>query len=618
MKSLIDSIRRSFPSGLYAGSAGALACLLRSVGLRRKTAGRMGGAPMRRWALALAVILTAVLVAGPDRTTTNKAQGPMFNYGEALQKAIYFYEEQQSGFLPDFNRVNWRGDAATHDGSAIGIDLTGGWFDAGDHAKFGFPMAGAITMLAWGAIEYRDAYVQSGQLTHLLNNLRWGNDYLIKAHTAPNELVGQIGTGGNDHSWWGPAEVLEAVPRITRPVFKITASCPGTDLAGETAAAMAASSIVFRQTDPAYADTLLQHARQLYSFADNFRGKYSDCITDVQGFYNSFSGFHDEVVWGAIWLFLATNEQAFLDKAQAEYANLNVEPQTTTHSFTFTQSWDDKSYGCYVLLSNLTNNPIYRADAERWLDFRSIGNGARTPGGLACVDSQAFGSLRYAANTAFLALIYSDHLSDPVKKQRYHDFAVRQINYALGQNPRNSSYLVGFGANSPHNIHHRTAHGSWTDNINDPVTSRHTLTGALVGGPACDDSYTDTRGDFVHNEVALDYNAGFTGALARLFLEFGGQPLASFPTPETPDMDQIFVEAGVNASGTNFTEIRAFLNNRSAFPAKVGDQLSFRYFFTLEPGVTPQMLTVTTNFNQGATVSAPQQFSGSIFFVKVD
>jgi hypothetical protein len=589
MKSAIDSIRRSFP---------------------RRT----------RWALAFAVFLTAILIAGSDKSNTTKAQGPAFNYGEALQKAIYFYEEQQSGFLPDFNRVSWRGDAAIRDGADIGRDLTGGFFDAGDHAKFNFPMAGATTMLAWGAIEYGDAYVQSGQLTHLLNNLRWANDYLIKAHTAPNELVGQIGTGGNDHSWWGPAEALESVARITRPTFKITTTCPGSDLAGETAAAMAASSIVFRPTDPAYADTLLQHARQLYSFADNFRGKYSDCITDVQGFYNSFSGFHDEIVWGAIWLFRATNEQAFLDKARAEYANLNVEPQTTTHSFTFTQSWDDKSYGCYVLLSNLTNDPIFRADAERWLDFRSIGNGVRTPGGLACVDSQAFGSLRYAANTAFLALIYSDQLTDPVKKQRYHDFAVRQINYALGQNPRNSSYLVGFGVNSPHNVHHRTAHGSFTDNINSPVTSRHTIIGALVGGPACDDSYTDTRGDFVHNEVALDYNAGFTGALARLFLEFGGQPLASFPPVETPDMpgDGRFVEAGVNASGTNFTEIRAFLNNRSAFPAKVGDKLSFRYFFTLEPGVTPQMLTVTTNFNQGATVSAPQQFSGSIFFVKVD
>ena len=60
-------------------------------------------------------------------------------------------------------------------------------------------------------------------------------------------------------------------------------------------------------------------------------------------------------------------------------------------------------------------------------------------------DSAGWGALRYAANTAFLALVYSDQLSDATKKQRYHDFAVRQINYALGQNPRNSSYVVGFG-----------------------------------------------------------------------------------------------------------------------------------------------------------------------------
>ena len=128
----------------------------------------------------------------------------------------------------------------------------------------------------------------------------------------------------------------------------------------------------------------------------------------------------------------------------------------------------------------------------------------------------------------------------------------------------------------------------------------------------------DNRGDFTKNEVATDYNAGFTSALARLYQEFGGQPLANFPTPEAPDDDEIFVEAGVNASGTNFTEIRAFVINKSAFPARMGTQLSFRYFFTLEPGVTPGMITINTNFNQGATVSAPQLLSGSTYFVRVD
>jgi len=78
----------------------------------------------------------------------------------------------------------------------VGRNLTGGWYDAGDHVKFGFPMAASTTMLAWGAVEYRDAYASSGQLTHLLNNLRVPNDYFIKAHPSANVLYGQVGAGG--------------------------------------------------------------------------------------------------------------------------------------------------------------------------------------------------------------------------------------------------------------------------------------------------------------------------------------------------------------------------------------------------------------------------------------
>jgi len=37
-----------------------------------------------------------------------------------------------------------------------------------------------------------------------------------------------------------------------------------------------------------------------------------------------------------------------------------------------------------------------------------------------------------------------------------------------------------------------------------------------VGGPGADDSYVDARNDFIKNEVATDYNAGFTGESASL------------------------------------------------------------------------------------------------------
>jgi endoglucanase len=59
----------------------------------------------------------------------------------------------------------------------------------------------------------------------------------------------------------------------------------GSDLAGETAAALAAASIVFKNVDSTYSNTLLTHAEQLFDFANNYRGKYSDSITDARNFY---------------------------------------------------------------------------------------------------------------------------------------------------------------------------------------------------------------------------------------------------------------------------------------------------------------------------------------------
>jgi endoglucanase len=547
-----------------------------------------------------------------------------FNYGEALQKSLFFYEAQRSGDLPATNRVNWRGDSGMNDGSDVGRDLTGGWYDAGDHVKFGLPMAASATMLAWGIVDYRAAYVSTGQLNTALDQLKWATDYFIKAHPSANELYGQIGAGGPDHSWWGPAEVMQ----MARPSMRVTTSCPGSDLAGETAAAMAAASMAFRPTDPTYANTLLTHARQLYSFADTYRGKYSDCITDAQAFYNSWSGYNDELVWGAIWLYRATSEQSFLDKATSYYANLSNQQQTTVKSYKWTQAWDDKSYGSYVLMAKLTGGSNYHADAQRWLNWWTVGgtehgaDGTRvniSPGGQAHLDQ--WGSLRYAANTAFAALVYSDAISDTVLKARYHNFAKRQIDYALGSNPQNRSYVVGFGNNPPRNPHHRTAHGSWTDQIGSPTISRHILYGALVGGPSSPNdgaSYTDDRSNFVNNEVATDYNAGFTSALARLAQEYGGAPLSNFPQPEAVVGNEMFVEAAINASGSNFTEIKALVNNQSGWPARMGDRLSFRYYFTLESGVSPGQITITANYNQCLAPTGPTQHSGTTYYITIN
>ncbi|RKN05829.1 glycoside hydrolase family 9 protein [Streptomyces radicis] len=546
-------------------------------------------------------------------------QAPAFNYAEALQKSMFFYEAQRSGPLPDDNRVSWRGDSALDDGADVGLDLTGGWYDAGDHVKFGLPMAASATMLAWGGLAAREGYERAGQWEHLKDNLRWVNDYFIRAHPEPDVLYAQVGDGNEDHRWWGPAEVM----RMERPAHRVDADCPGSDIAGETAAAMASSSLLFAEDDPDYAATLVRHAEELYAFADTHRGDYSDCVP-AGDFYRSWSGHQDELVWGAYWLYKATGDTAYLAKAEAEYQLLGTEPQTSTRGYRWTIAWDNKQYGAYALLAMETGDPVYMADAARWLDYWTTGvNGQRvpySPGGQAVLDT--WGSLRYAANTSFVALVYADWLeaTDPDAALRYREFGERQIDYALGDNPRSSSYVVGFGENPPRNPHHRTAHGSWTDQLTEPVETRHVLYGALVGGPgSANDQYTDSRQDYVANEVATDYNAAFSGALAHLTARHGGTPLADFPPEEEPDGAELSVEGARNATGATLTEIKSIIRNRSAWPARALDGATLRYWFTLDPGVDPSSIEVTTHYTECPEAAAGvHQASGDLYYAELD
>ena len=72
---------------------------------------------------------------------------------------------------------------------------------------------------------------------------------------------------------------------IDRPSYKVDCQNPGSDIAGETAASFASASILFQAEDDDYSAKLLDHAKRLYKFADDCRGKYSDAISDAAKFY---------------------------------------------------------------------------------------------------------------------------------------------------------------------------------------------------------------------------------------------------------------------------------------------------------------------------------------------
>ncbi|WAR15156.1 GUN4-like protein, partial [Mya arenaria] len=292
---------------------------------------------------------------------------------------------------------------------------------------------------------------------------------------------------------------------MARPAFKITETKPGSDVAGETAAAMAAGYLVFKHINATYANTLLTHSRQLYDFAKNFLGKYSDSVNQAAAYYRSDS-YQDELAWAAMWLYQATGEAKYLTNAE----------QDRVTGAAWGDSWDDKTTYTDILLYKFTHKDEYKTDIEAtFTDWMPGGTLPYTPGGMAY--RLQWGALRYTVNMATAALMAADTGLHP---QQYRCWALSQINYALGDNPTNRSYVVGFGNNAPKRPHHRSsscpsmpAPCGWDEQKN-PGPNPHVLYGALVGGPGADDSYKDDRMDYVKNEVACDYNAAWQSGIA--------------------------------------------------------------------------------------------------------
>lgn len=690
----------------------------------------------RQLAWSLVVLGVASAAAGADAT---------FNYAEALQKTLYFYEAQQSGQLSPNNRVAWRGAACLTDGQDIGRDLSGGWFDAGDHWTANLTMSFATMNLAWSAVEHPEGWLETGQMDELLESLIHVNRYFLKCVLNPDgndpvtELEVAIGCGGregvdgpNVHAMWASAEVAHFM--TNRPTFRLNKQAPGGDIPGAMAAAMAASSIVIRQHSAvlqgkkgyagfdgaAFADTLLDRAEKLARFA---RANAGPVLTDklpkdeqdrIRKARNSALradgkvieiGYRaapfDKIVAAASWLQRA--HRAKNPQCGRQWFDLALEVYENEYKAEFNHDWY-KDYGAgnfgkqavFNLMRLAPDDERFHAELQFYcVSFTKYG---ATPGGLRLREwfAHEYGSLRHANNAAVIALYYSEHVeeSPPLKgntwwkgglsnaalKELFVREARRHVDYALGANPYGRSYLVGFGQQPFNNVHHRGAYGPWAGfehfikgKADDRAASRHILYGALVAGPDHNDVFLcgkehlkwlpvpDTKDhDFFYqfpnraapvrkasyrwnaadqpvqdvmdsqfNEVALDYNAGFTASLAWLCahgLSHGGPlPDNAFPPNEERNNSldllatdrEFFVAAKRLGNSAGSTEIEATLWNRSRWPARASRHLSFRYYFTLDGDTRPEQVEVALTGAEHAKVSPIRIQTGKMAFVEV-
>ncbi|XP_041004322.1 endoglucanase 9-like [Juglans microcarpa x Juglans regia] len=454
------------------------------------------------------------------------------NYKDALAKSILFFQGQRSGRLPKTQQITWRSNSGLSDGQLAHVDLTGGYHDAGDNVKFNFPMAFTTTMLSWSSLEYGKR--MGPELQNARASIRWATDYLLKCATAtPGRLYVGVGDPNVDHKCWERPEDMDT----SRTVYWVSPSNPGSDVAAETAAALAAASMVFRKVDPKYSRLLLKTAKNVFQFAMKYRGAYSDSLgSAVCPFYCSYSGYKDELLWGAAWLLRATND--------VSYSNIlkSLGADDGTDMF----SWDNKLAGARVLLSRQAllskdkNFDPFKQQAEdfmcRILPNSPFSSTQYTQGGL--IYKLPGSNLQYVTSITFLLTTYSKYMSATkhtfncgnllVTPSSLKILAKKQVDYILGENPLKLSYMVGYGAYFPKRIHHRgsslpslTSHpqslgcdGGFQPYLYSSNPNPNILTGAIVGGPNQNDGYPDERTDYSHSEPATYINAAIVGPLA--------------------------------------------------------------------------------------------------------
>ncbi|XP_038713146.1 endoglucanase 3-like [Tripterygium wilfordii] len=454
------------------------------------------------------------------------------NYRDALAKSLLFFQGQRSGRLPPTQQITWRSTSGLSDGLFSHVDLTGGYYDAGDNIKFNFPMAFTTTMLSWSTLEYGKK--MGPQLQEARAAIRWATDYLLKCALAtPNKLYVGVGDPNVDHKCWERPEDMDTV----RNVYSVSPTNPGSDVAGETAAALAAASLVFRKVDRKYSTLLLATAKKVMQFAVQYRGAYSDSLgSAVCPFYCSYSGYKDELLWGAAWLLRATNDVSYFNLLKS----LGADDQTDVFS------WDNKYAGARVLLARraLVNNDKnfdqFRVHAEdfmcRILPNSPYSTTQYTQGGL--IYKLPESNLQYVTSITFLLTTYAKYIKSTkhtfncgsllVTPNSLTGLARRQVDYILGVNPLKMSYMVGYGQYFPKRIHHRGSsmpsmashpqaigcEGGFQPYYYSPNPNPNLLLGAVVGGPNQNDGYPDDRTDYSHSEPATYINAAIVGPLA--------------------------------------------------------------------------------------------------------
>lgn len=460
-----------------------------------------------------------------------------------------------AGHLSDASVPCWRQNQCSYE-----LDVSGGWYDAGDHGKY--VVNGGIS--AWTLLALAERYQHLGPglerfgdgslripesgngVPDLLDEARFEVEFLLKMQVPEGDpLAGMAHHKIHDGAWTGlPYEPpTHASGRALHP--------PSTAATLNLAAVAAQAARIFRTYDPAFAERCLIAARRAWNAAQKNPDRFAPALDNQGGGPYNDAIVSDEFYWAAAELWLTTGEPRLREYFESSphhkefptrliHEDGSSDGDGVSGSFT----WQSTAALGWISLA-LVPSELHVEEkgrlrsgivsaADTYLEILEK-EGYLLPLGLGESKKYPWGSNSFLINNLVVLSLAYDFKQEP----KYAQGVVSGMDYLLGRNPLHQSYVSGYGSIPLQNPHHRFwAHsknkkfpppppgavsGGPNSSLQDPQTKRSGLSSDLPPQKC----FVDHIDAWSVNEITINWNAPFAWVVAFLD-DWRGAP------PQTP------------------------------------------------------------------------------------
>ncbi|GAA3849873.1 glycoside hydrolase family 9 protein [Streptomyces sedi] len=405
------------------------------------------------------------------------------------------------------------------------LDAAGGWYDAGDHGKYvvngGISVAQLLSSyertlttegadgepLGDGALAVPE---QGNGVPDILDEARWQLEFLLSMRVPEGEEQAGLAHHKLHDAAWTALPTLpheDDQPRELHPV--------STAATLNVAASAAQGARLFAEYDADFADQLLAAAESSYAAAVANPELLADPNDGVGGGAYSDAKLTDEFYWAAAELFVTTGEDTYREAVLGSELHGDVEGVFPPGGF---------SWGETAALGGLSLATVPNALDEDELAAARATVAEAADGLVALAGEQAYGvplgadSYVWGSNSQVLNnMVVLATAHDLTGESAYRDAVLTGLDYLLGRNPLNLSYVTGHGERDAHNQHHRF----WANQLDPDLPNP--APGSVAGGPnssledpvaedllqGCAPAmcYVDDIESYSTNEITINWNA---------------------------------------------------------------------------------------------------------------